>query len=200
MGLLAYRSQADEFQTELSRLRAERDVLKTQTGSTTTADSKEQDDRQLENERTDVQLAAAELAVAVLPLERRETELLAKQHERLLAAKRKKLDVLKRRLAALREAKSRSRLETLQLERAAGADPIHIGVLDLQILAEKSLVFYFQRPSALEGLERRFPPRAMERISERIALSNQRHPRPVWDRVRRFATSCLATVVTPVQP
>jgi len=173
-----YQRQEDQLNSELSDLRAAKENPETKADNATgPADADKPKRVQLEQEEADVRIAATELALATLPMERQEVELRSKEDERLLQAKRKKIEALSRHLAALRAAQSRSRLETLLSQRAAATDPTEVGMLDLKLLAEKTLVFYFQQPDALAALERRFPPKAMERINERIALS-----RAYWDR------------------
>ena len=99
-----------------------------------TANPRELERLRLDQELVDVQTAAGELALATLPLQQEEAELNSKHDERLLKAGRKKLEALSRRLAALREARSRSRLEVLHMERAQAKDPVDTALLDLRLL------------------------------------------------------------------
>jgi len=176
-----FQKQQEKLEPELRQLQAEKEELKKQTDAgLTTADPGEQKRLHLKHERVDVQTGAAQLALEMLPMEQQENELLSKQDERLLEASRKKLEALNRRLTKLRGAQSRSRLETLQLEREEAGNTIETLLLDLRILSEKALVYYFQRPKDIETLQRRFPQRALERTAERVSLS-----KAYWDRTNR---------------
>jgi len=173
-----FQEQQEQLEAELGQLRTEKEGLKRRTDATlAAAGPTEQQRLLLEHERVNVQTSAVELALATLPMERQEAELLSKQDERLLEASRKKLHALNRRLATLSEAQSRSRLEILEIERSQATDPIDSTLLDLRLLCEKASVHYFRRPKDIDALQRRFPQRALERITERISLS-----KPYWDR------------------
>jgi hypothetical protein len=179
-----FQQRQGQLEAELQQRRAEKEALKTRADAAPgTAPPEVQAGLRLERERVDVQLSALELALALLPMERQETELLSQQDQRLLEVSRKKLDALNRRLAMLREAQSRSRLEILESQRAQATDPVEVALLDLRLLSERALAYYFHRPEDVDALQRRFPPRALERLTERLALS-----RAYWDR----ATGSLA--------
>ncbi len=181
-----FQQQQEQLEADLRQLRTEKEELKKRTDAVlTTAGPREQERLHLQHERVDVQTSAVELALEMLPMERQEAELLVTHDERLLDANRKKLEALSRRLAALREAQSRSRLETLKIERSQVTGPIGTAVLDLRLLCEKTLVYYFQRPKDIDALQRRFPKRTLDRITERISLS-----KAYWDRTIQSLEYC----------
>ena len=171
-----FQQQQEQFDADRRRLRGEGDELLKQADAATDGTSAQQR-RWLEQERIDVQAASIDLALEMLPAQRQEAELLSKQDERLLEASRKKMDVVTRRLASLREMQSRSRLETLEYQRTRASDPVEISMLDLRLLCERALVYYFQRPERSSALQHRFPMRAFERITERMSLA-----KAYWDR------------------
>ncbi len=187
--------QQEQLEAELARLRAEREELRKRADANHAAAAPDKQRRLLlERERLDVQSATAELALETLPMERQEAELLSKQDKLLLETSRRKLQALNRRITALGEARSRSRLANLEMERAQTTDPIQSTLLDLQLLGEKARVHYFQRPEELEALQRRFPQRALERITERIALS-----KTYWDRTMRSLGYCSGEEAAELQ-
>jgi len=185
----------EQLGAELSRLRAQREELKKQADAVlVTASPREQEGLYLQREKVDVQAAAVELALEVLPVERQEAELLDRQDARLLDASRKKLEALNRRLAVLRGAQSRSRLETLEIELARATAPIDMALLDLRLLCERALVYYFQRPADIAALQRRFSQRAFERMTERVSLS-----KTYWDRTIASLQYCSGDEVAGLE-
>ncbi len=123
---------------------------------------------QLKRRRLDVQSASVELALQTLPLARQETELLLRQDEPLLAVMRKKLDAFKKRASQLAELRSRSRIDALTAQRERASSPVERALLDLQLFVERVLLHYFREPQRWSEIQRRFPERRAERLTERI--------------------------------
>lgn len=168
----AAQKQRDDLEAQLAALRIERDERNSRLESARSNASPGQlQVLQLELEQVNVQLAATEIASATLAQEGQEAELAAQWDDRLLAALRKQLDALQRRLAALREAKSRDRVQTLELQRAAATDPTEAAMLDLKLFCERVLARYFRDPKGIQRAAKRFSTADAERLKDRIALA-----------------------------
>jgi len=171
---------AEGFQKTRTRLEAELKQLQLQRqelshrlddkGPTTTAPA-DNERTVLEEGRLEVQTASHELSLQVLALEQQRAELQSKQDEQMLTALREKLDAMSRRLAALKEARSRSTLQILELRRQRATDPGEIALLDMELFRERLMLAYFQNRDRLALLRARFPNSDLERVRERVALS-----------------------------
>lgn len=161
------------LETELKQLQLQRQELSHRLddkGPTTTAPA-DNERAGLEESRLEVQTAGHELSLQVLALEQQQAGLQSKQDEQMLAALREKLDAMSRRLAALKEARSRSKLQVLELRRQRATDPGAIALLDMELFRERLMLAYFQNRDRLALLRDRFPNSELERVRERVALS-----------------------------
>ena len=138
----------------------------------------------LHRERLDVEMASVEFALHTLPLERQEAELLYRQDGARLAALRTKLDVLRKRASRLVELRSRSRIDVLASRRDQAPGSAQRSLVDLQLFVERVLLQYFQDPQRLLDIQKRFPERRAERITERVESS-----RRYWERALAAAES-----------
>jgi hypothetical protein len=131
-----------------------------------------------EQRRIAVQVATIEIQLHALQLDEQQTALLAKQEERTLAALRTLSDVLTRRLTTLNQARSRTRLEILELRQQRAETPVERAQIELEMLYERLLRFHAEPSQRDATAEKRAATQSLERLKEQIALS-----RVYWERV-----------------
>lgn len=160
-----------ELETALGRLRETRTTLQQQLDAGVTTAPAERATLEAEYQRLEPQIALLELNLDSLSLLRRKLELTARQDDQLLAALRSKRAAQQQYVNRLSAARSRTRVDILELRRQAATQPTEIARIDLQLFVERALIAYFARLQQDPATPRLVVSRLAERLEERIRTS-----------------------------
>lgn len=166
-----FRQQREKLEGELTSLRQRRQELLATIDAPTTTAPFERETHDLERKLLDVQVAQTEVMLAALAVEKEQTEVAARQDTQYLESLRAHAAALRQRLVALTEARSRSALELIALERQQAKQPYEIALLDLKYLRESVLLTHFQNKKLLNALKDRLPASALDRLRGRVTMS-----------------------------
>lgn len=137
----------------------------------------------VQRERLDVEVATHELALHMLAQEQQLADLQFKADETRLTALRNLRAALQQHRAELVARQSRTRIEELEHQRSATADPVEKQRIDIELFTERVLAEYFQEADA-ETTPADAVAAAQQRTEEDIHLS-----RVFWERVLKGRTS-----------
>ncbi len=165
-----FRQQRDSLNAELEQARAERQNLESVQPATASAPA-DLERIELERDRLGVKIARLNVALRVLDLEQQQAEVLTKQATPRIEARRQYVITLGRRLGALTEARSRSRLDAIAMQLRQATKPHEIAVLEMQQFGERVLAEYFETAELRRMIQGRFSEIAESRLTTRVETS-----------------------------
>lgn len=128
--------------------------------------------RAVDIERLEIRIATAEASLRALNLAEQETELQRRQTQQIIEVLRGKADLLQSRLTEMESAKSLSRLEVLERQRAQAVTAVERALLELRLFHERALLSVSRLADRQPVASARSGPGAADRIKERIAFSH----------------------------
>lgn len=166
-----FKQQVDALEADLKNLRQARQQAPSAAIPAPVPTAPDQELQSLERRRLHVQIAREEAAIVAISLESAQTEIARKQDEQYLEALQGYVTVVRERRNTLAETKRTDTLDDLARRRDAATSPHEIAWLDLRFFSERLILTYFKDRTLLTAIKERFPQDALDRLTDRIAMS-----------------------------